>query len=101
MTGTGIMAEIRDLLSQGKTSSEVIALGYKPPTVYKVQRQLNKRGPDNIKALNLGNDPAPLAAPAHLQAENAELQQRIAMLKAELTEAASLRSELEPSPLPN
>jgi DNA repair exonuclease SbcCD ATPase subunit len=95
VTGTGIMAEIRNLLSQGKSSSEVIALGYKPPTVYKVQRQLNKSGKDNIKALNLGNDPAPLAAPAHLQAENAELQQRIAMLKAELTEAASLRSELD------
>jgi DNA repair exonuclease SbcCD ATPase subunit len=95
VTGTGIMAEIRDLLSQGKSSSEVIALGYKPSTVYKVQRQLNKRGPDNIKALNLGNDPATLATPAYLQAENADLQQRIVTLEAELAEAASLRSELD------
>lgn len=39
----GIMAEIRTLLSQGKSSREVIALGYKAGTVYKVQRQLRSQ----------------------------------------------------------
>jgi DNA repair exonuclease SbcCD ATPase subunit len=95
VTGTGIMAEIRDLLSQGKSSSEVIALGYKPSTVYKVQRQLRKSGKDNIKALHLKNSLIPVAGPPQLHAENADLQQRIATLEAELAEAASLRSELD------
>jgi hypothetical protein len=40
MISNGIMEDIRNLISQGKSSAEVIALGYKPPTVYKVQRQL-------------------------------------------------------------
>jgi hypothetical protein len=44
MPGNGIMAEIRNLLYQGKSSGEVISLGYKPPTVYKVQRRLRKKG---------------------------------------------------------
>jgi DNA-binding CsgD family transcriptional regulator len=50
MPSNSIMQEIRKLLSQGKSSSEVIALGYKPPTVYKVQRQLRKKGQGNNKA---------------------------------------------------
>src|ERR671914_419566 len=95
MPGNSIMEEIRNLLSQGKSSSEVIALGYKPPTVYKVQRQLRKNGKDNIKSLNLRNNPIPAAGPSQLHAENADLQQRIATLEAELVEAAFLRSELD------
>ena len=49
MESNGIMAEIRTQLSNGKSSGEVIALGYKASTVYKVQRQLRSqllhRGP--------------------------------------------------------
>jgi uncharacterized protein YoaH (UPF0181 family) len=44
MASNGIMEDIRNLLSQGMSSAEVIALGYKPPTVYKVQRQLRNAG---------------------------------------------------------
>jgi hypothetical protein len=40
MNSNGIMEEIRNLLSQGTSSTEAIALGYKPSTVYKAQRQL-------------------------------------------------------------
>jgi DNA repair exonuclease SbcCD ATPase subunit len=43
MASNGIMQDIRDLLSQGHTSSQVIALGNKPSTVYKVQRQLRQK----------------------------------------------------------
>lgn len=39
MMGFGIMDEIRVLLSQGRTSGECISFGYRPGTVYKVQRQ--------------------------------------------------------------
>ncbi len=44
MAATGVMEEIRGLLSQGKSSGQIIALGHKPPTVYKVQRQMRKQG---------------------------------------------------------
>jgi hypothetical protein len=47
-----IMGQIRNLLSQGRSSGEVIALGYKPGTVYKVQRQLRLGWAD-------GQEPAP------------------------------------------
>ena len=55
------MEEIRNLLSQGKSSSEVIALGYKPPTVYKVQRQLRKKGHHTPITSELQNEPLPVA----------------------------------------
>ena len=42
MNTNGVMEEVRGLLSQGTSSSEAIALGYKPSTVYKAQRQLRK-----------------------------------------------------------
>jgi len=38
----GIMAQIRELLSEGLSSREVIELGYAPGTVYKAQRQLRR-----------------------------------------------------------
>lgn len=39
MDGKGIMEQVRELLSPGKTSGKVIAKGYAPGTVYRVQRQ--------------------------------------------------------------
>jgi DNA repair exonuclease SbcCD ATPase subunit len=61
MLGNGIMEEIRNLLSQGKSSSEVIALGYKPPTVYKVRRQLRKKHQDSREVSAPQNEPVPAA----------------------------------------
>ena len=40
MENRGIMRQVRELLSQGKASREVIQQGYAPGTVYKVQRQV-------------------------------------------------------------
>ncbi len=70
MPGNSVMQEIRDLLSQGKPSSEVIALGYKPPTVYKVQRQLRKKGQDSNK------EPAPQNRPAPVSRQGRKVMQR-------------------------
>ena len=42
MNVNGVMEEIRNLLRAGRSSTETIALGYKPSTVYKAQRQLGK-----------------------------------------------------------
>ncbi len=44
MPTTGIMQQIRSLLSQGKSSGEVIGLGFKSSTVYKTQRKMAAGG---------------------------------------------------------
>ncbi len=44
MESTGVMQEIRKLLSQDKSSGEVMAMGYAPGSVYKAQRQLRGKG---------------------------------------------------------
>lgn len=44
MNGNGVMSEIKVLLSRGKSSGEIIEVGYRPATVYKVQRQMRRRG---------------------------------------------------------
>jgi hypothetical protein len=43
MDNKGVMQQIREHLAQGKSSQQVIALGYSPGSVYKVQRQMRKR----------------------------------------------------------
>ena len=43
MESTGIMGQVRGLLSQGLRSSEIIAQGYAASTVYGVQRKLRKQ----------------------------------------------------------
>ena len=40
----GKMDEVRQLVRQGKTSKDIIQLGYAPGTVYKVRRQENNVG---------------------------------------------------------
>ena len=43
MESVGIMEQVRELLSQGLNSCEIIAQGYAPSTVYGVQRKLRKQ----------------------------------------------------------
>ncbi|GEM_PF-3157173 len=79
---TGVMQEIRDRLAGGQSSTEVIAQGFAPPTVYKVQRQLRR---DQNGAM------AP-AAPAQPSPELAEARQRIQELEEEV---ASLEADVD------
>lgn len=95
----GVMQEIRDMLAQGKSAAEVIALGYKPPTVYKVQRCLNRKGQSDAIALRQTGAPAPASSVdpqvlAALQAKNAELEQWRNRLLDDLAEADQDRFEL-------
>ena len=39
-----IMEEIRSLLSEGRSSKEVIAMGFRPRTVYRVKREWARNG---------------------------------------------------------
>jgi hypothetical protein len=43
MSNDGIMDQIKRLLSQGKSSREIIQLGYAPGSVYKAQRQMRQQ----------------------------------------------------------
>lgn len=43
----GVMDEIRELLAQGRSSAEIIALGYAPGTVYRLQREWRRAAADN------------------------------------------------------
>lgn len=69
MNGNGIMQEIRTLLSSGKPSGEVIALGYKPGTVYKVHRQMRGKAPGPGCNRAQATAPSPLTPDAVTQAD--------------------------------
>jgi RNA-binding protein YhbY len=105
MTGNGIMEEIRTLLAQGKSSGQVIALGYKPPTVYKVLHQVKRNGEGNgrVSAPGVAQPPATSATDQSrpdLEAENPRLKREVESLEAQLefveddatTTAAELRT---------
>ena len=52
----GIMQEIRTLLSEGRSSRDVIDAGYAPGTVYKVQRNYRQRVGTLRSAPPIGGD---------------------------------------------
>jgi hypothetical protein len=99
MVDKGIMQQVRELLMEGKSSQEVIALGYAPGSVYKVQRQLrfNSRDKQPVSA-----QPGPeihvsvvdTEALTRLEAENAELGTKMAELLQEVEEVTSLQHQL-------
>ena len=53
MSNRGIMKQIRDLLLQGKSSRELIDLGYRPGSVYGALRQMRHK--DSVKAGHRGS----------------------------------------------
>ena len=55
MPTTGVMQEIRNLLAEGKSSGQLIQMGYAPGTVYKVQRRWRR------EELGAGQDVDPVA----------------------------------------
>jgi DNA repair exonuclease SbcCD ATPase subunit len=103
MDTKGILQQIRENLSQGKSSQEVIALGYAPGSVYKIQRQLRRRSEEKAEPA------ARVTAEAHipvvnnevlirkeqLETENAELRTQMAELRKEVEKVTSLRYQLD------
>ena len=97
MDSNGVMEEIRGLLNQGSSSSETIALGYKPSTVYKAQRQLRT-------VLSASDPPvttqvlvANMASEdwAKLREENNTLREQVSSLEEVTAERDSFRNELD------
>ena len=92
MSTTGIMEEIRELLNQGNTSGEVIAMGYKPPSVYKAQRQLRKATDQPVTQVLVTN----MASEgwSELREENAKFRQQVSLLEELTAERDALQEEL-------
>jgi len=99
MPSNGIMKEIQSLLAQDKSNAEVIALGFRPSTVYKVQRLLRQQSREN--------EQPPPQTMAQVQVTNADpqawsepkdgtghLNQQSGSLAGQAAEIASLRQEL-------
>jgi DNA repair exonuclease SbcCD ATPase subunit len=98
MSTTGIMEEIRELLSQGKSSSEVIALGYKPPTVYKVQRQFRRQQPNGkvpVQVMDRDQSMFIREGLERLSAEDAEFFRCLFEPSEESAQYEALRTELD------
>jgi hypothetical protein len=85
------MQEIKDRLRAGQASGEVIAQGYAPPTVYKVQRQLRQDGLNPAEA-------SPPMATAEAADESAarvkELEDEVQSLEAWVESLAEDASQL-------
>jgi DNA repair exonuclease SbcCD ATPase subunit len=98
MINNGIMQDIRNLLSQGNSSAEVIALGYKPPTVYKVQRQLRCKQPNGRAPLQLMDQNQSITAREgqdELSAEDAEFFRCFFEPGDESAQSEAMRAELD------
>jgi vacuolar-type H+-ATPase subunit I/STV1 len=99
----GIMHRIREHLEQGKSSQEVIALGYAPGSVYKSQRELRRRreGKGEPAARSTAEVQVPvvtnevLIRMEQLETENAELRTQMAELRQEVERVTSPHSQLD------
>jgi hypothetical protein len=95
MSNNGIMDQIRNLLSQGKSSREIIQLGYAAGTVYKVQRQLRpKQTTGEEPALVMDQDPS-ISDAGELSAADAEFFRCLFGPVDEPAQASDLRAKLD------
>ncbi len=96
MNTNGIMEDIRSLLNEGRSSTEVIALGYAASSVYKAQRQLRKatdrtdQPVTKVLVTNMASE-----GWSELREENAKLRQQVSLLEELTAEREILREELE------
>jgi hypothetical protein len=103
MDTKGVMQQIREHLAQGKSSQEVIALGYAPGSVYKVQRQLRRRNEEKEEpaARSTAEAQVPvvnsevLIRMERLETENAELRTQMVDLLQEVKRVTSLQYQLD------
>lgn len=99
MEPIGVMQQISEHLAGGKTSTEVISLGYKSSTVYKVKRKLIRRAQANGRVPVTGNDQLAISitngfSQSQLETENARLQQEVEDLTSQLEATHDLTLEL-------
>jgi hypothetical protein len=103
MDTKGVLQQIREHLVQGKSSQEVIALGYAPGSVYKIQRQLRRSSGEKEQASVRTTpeasvsvlDAEAMARMEQLETENAQLRTLMAELRQEIERATSLQYQLQ------
>ena len=97
MNENGIMQNIRDLFSQGFSTSEVIAQGYAPSTVYRVQRDTRRKsGLNGNSGYHKGSTNYGLEHLGYLEAEVQRLGHRLDSLERQL---AGVADEADVGPL--
>ena len=79
MESSGIMEQVRGLLSQGLNSSEIIAQGYAASTVYGVQRKLRKQ--QGLLGNSFQTGPNSQGYLARMASENRWLRRRVEALE--------------------
>jgi predicted RNase H-like nuclease (RuvC/YqgF family) len=103
MDTKGVLQQIREHLVQGKSSQEVIALGYAPGSVYKIQRHLRRSSGEKEQASVRTTpeasvsvlDAEAMARMEQLETENAQLRTLMAELRQEIERATSLQYQLQ------
>jgi hypothetical protein len=100
----GVMARIRELLSEGKSSREIIDLGFAPRTVYKVQQTFLRKNSAMDRVRIRPEGPEKLMTPGHspcweqlagLSDHVRKLSQEIEVLRDELSRTQQEKEELE------
>jgi hypothetical protein len=93
----GIMQNIRDLFSNGFNAAEIIAQGYAPSTVYRVQRDTRRKsGRNGNSAYRKGSTNYGLEQLGHLETDNQRIHQRLDSLESQLS---AISEEADASPL--
>jgi hypothetical protein len=97
MNENGIMQNIRELLSQGVGAPEIIAQGYAPSTVYRVQRDTRRKsGLNGNSGYRKGSSNYGLEQLGHLEVENQRLHLRLDSMEKQL---AGMAEEADIGPL--
>ncbi len=96
---TGIMQQIRERLAGGQSSGEVIAGGFAPPTVYKVQRQLRRRDQNGAGRSVVLAQPDPVTTEAakrirELEAQVEGLEDEVDSMSEDAVELVKTQGEL-------
>lgn len=99
MEPKGVMQRIGEHLVGGKTSTEVISMGFKSATVYRVQRRLSRRGQGSGGVPVTGNAQPAVATTnvvqqSQLETENARLQREVEDLTSQLEGTHELAQDL-------
>jgi hypothetical protein len=89
MDENGIMHSIRDLFSQGFNAAEIIAEGYAPSTVYRVQRGTRRKsGLNGNSGYCKGSTSYGPEHLGHLEADNQRLRLRLDAMEKQLAAIA-------------
>lgn len=103
MQSNGVLQAIRGLVVEGRSSRELINMGYAPGSVYRAQRQLRRRWPTTQAGRSQPTGQPPTqgnseqAELARLRAENDILAQEAAALRDQITQLSRTLKETEQS----